>query len=99
MQTLTTTESEAIAYTNGDTVSAALYARIAELEEQLEDAKDDSQTLAKWERNNGPIESYKEFFDDCFARLAGPYPYPSVTSDYDKLVIFAAIERGEGAIE
>jgi uncharacterized protein YceH (UPF0502 family) len=45
MRTFTATESEAIAYANGDTDSAALYARIAELEaevieleEQLEDA-------------------------------------------------------------
>jgi hypothetical protein len=38
---------------------------------------------------------YKEFFSDCFARLGAHYPCPSVTSDYDKDVIFAAIDKGE----
>ena len=62
------------------------------LEEELEAAKDDS--LTQWERNNGPAEAYKQFFEDCFERLAGHYPCPSVTSDYDKSVIFEAIEKG-----
>ena len=96
----TTEELERIAYANGDTTHADLLARIAELEaevenleEQLSDAQADS--LSEWERNNGPASEYKEFFYDCFQRLAGHYPCPSVTSDYDKSIIFAAIERGE----
>lgn len=40
---------------------------------------------------------YKAFFDECFQRLAGHYPCPEVTSDYDKSIIFATIERGEAA--
>lgn len=40
-------------------------------------------------------ELYKQFFFDCFERLNGHYPCPSVTSDYDKGVIFKAIKRGE----
>lgn len=94
-------EAERLAYAEGFTGTAELFARVAELEAQvadleskLEDAKDDS--LAHWERNNGPADAYKDFFYDCFERLAGRYyPVPSVTSDYDKSVIFAAIERGE----
>ena len=80
-------------------MAAELFARIAELEaerdaleEELEAAKDDS--LTQWEKNHGPAEAYKDFFFDCFARLAGHYPCPSVTSDYDKSVIFEAIEKG-----
>ena len=63
--------------------------------EHLEAIIADTETLAQWERKNGPADSYKEFFFDCFERLDGHYPCPSVTSDYDKGVIFEAIERGE----
>lgn len=94
-------EAERIAYSEGFTMAAELFARIAALEaerdaleEELEAAKDDS--LTRWEENHGPAESYKQFFEDCFERLAEYYPAPSVTSEYDQSVIFAAIERGEG---
>jgi len=33
------------------------------------------------------------------AYLAGHCPDPDISSDYDKGVIFAAIEKGEGATE
>ena len=97
-------EAERIAYAEGFTMAAELFARIAELEaerdqlaEELEAAKDAAadDSLKQWEKENGPAEDYTEFFFDCFARLAGHYPAPSVTSDYDKSVIFAAIEKGE----
>ena len=39
-------------------------------------------------------EAYKQFFEECFYRLNGHYPAPSVTSDYDCSVIFDAIEKG-----
>jgi len=67
--------------------------RIDELETQIED----TETLSQWERKNAPADSYKEFFYDCFERLNGHYPCPSVTNDYDCGVIFDAIERGEEA--
>jgi hypothetical protein len=103
--TLPAADAERIAYAEGFTMAAELFARIAALEaerdalarelEELEDkAADDS--LARWERDNGPADAYRQFFDDCFERLAGHYPAPSVTSDYDQSVIFAAIEKGEG---
>ena len=99
---MTTIEDlERIAYVNGDTSQANLLARIVELEaqvealeDQLNDAQDDS--LSKWEKNNSPIADYVTFFDGCFQRLNGHYPCPSVTSAYDCGVIYAAIERGEG---
>ena len=100
----TTEELERIAYANGDTAHADLLARIVELEaevenleSQLEDAQADS--LSKWEKNNSPIADYVTFFDECFQRLNGLYPCPSVTSDYDCRVIYAAIGRGEGVSE
>lgn len=93
-------EAERLAYAEGFTGTAELFARVAELEAQvadleskLEDVKDDS--LAQWENRNGPAYDYVQFFLGCFERLAGHYPAPSITSDYDKSVIFAAIERGE----
>ena len=97
-------ELERIAYANGDTSKADLLARIVELEtkvenleSQLEDAQADS--LSKWEKNNSPIADYVTFFDECFQRLNGLYSYPSVTSDYDCGIIYAAIERGERVSE
>lgn len=105
-QQLTTEEQERAAYMAGDTRAAELFARIAELEaerdalaEELEKVKDkaDDDSLERWENENGDAEQYKEFFFDCFARLAGHYPAPDVSSDYDKSVIFTAIEKGEEA--
>lgn len=108
LMTLPAADAERIAYAEGFAGTAELFARIAELEaerdalarepEELEEsAADDS--LARWERDNGPADAYKQFFEDCFERLAGHYPCPSVTSDYDQSVIFAAIEKGEGGAE
>ena len=103
-QQLTTEEQERAAYMAGDTRAAELFARIAELEaerdalaEELENLKDAAadDSLERWENENGNPDDYKEFFFDCFARLAGHYPAPDISSDYDKGVIFAAIEKGE----
>ena len=98
--TLPATEAERLAYVEGFTMAAELFARIAELEaerdaleEELDEARADS--LTRWEQNHGPADAYKQFFEHCFERLAGHYPAPSVTSHYDQSVIFAAIERGE----
>ena len=102
--TLPASEAERLAYSEGFTGTAELFARIAALEAErdaleaeLDEARADS--LTQWEKNHGPAEAYKQFFEDCFERLAGHYPAPSVTSDYDQSVIFAAIERGEGGAE
>jgi outer membrane murein-binding lipoprotein Lpp len=103
-QQLTTEEQERAAYMAGDTRAAELLAQIAQLEaerdalaEELENLKDAAadDSLKHWENENGDAEQYKEFFFDCFARLAGHYPAPDVSSDYDKSVIFSAIEKGE----
>ena len=100
---LPATEAERIAYSEGFTMAAELFARIAELEaerdqlaEELEDLKDKAaqDSLTQWEDKNGPADQYKQFFFECFQRLAGHYPAPSVTSDYDKFVIFVTIEKG-----
>jgi hypothetical protein len=100
---LPATEAERLAYAEGFTMAAELFARIAELEaerdtltQELEDLKDKAaeDSLTQWEKHNGNPDQYKEFFYDCFARLAGEYPAPSVSNDYDKSVIFEAIEKG-----
>jgi pyridoxal/pyridoxine/pyridoxamine kinase len=98
-QNLTVEEQESQAYAAGDTATAALLARIIELEylekrvEELEDQLKDVQGTLD---NQTDFESYKDFFEGCFERLAGHYPCPSITSDYDKSVIFTAIEKSEG---
>ncbi|OBQ43515.1 MAG: hypothetical protein AN484_11895 [Aphanizomenon flos-aquae WA102] len=103
-QNLTIEEQEAQAYAAGDTATAALLGRIIELEaenkrleQELENAQGDS--LSDWESKNGPAYDYVQFFQGCFDRLAGHYPCPSITSDYDKSVIFSAIEKSEGATD
>jgi len=91
-------KTEVQAYLDGNIELADALARIAELEaevEALENAAADVVTLESWENSYGPVYEYYQFFYDCFARLNGHYPCPEVTSDYDKSVIFEAIERGE----
>lgn len=98
--TLTQTELEdleRVAYAEGDTLKAELLGRIIELQrevEALEEKIEDTETLEDWEKRNGSAMAYKEFFDDCFQVLPKHYPAPSVTSDYDKGVIFDAIRNG-----
>lgn len=105
-QYLTAEEQERAAYLAGDTRTAELFARLAELEAErdqlageLEAAKDAvaDDSLKHWENENGNPDDFKEFFFDCFARLAGHYPAPDISSDYDRSVIFSAIEKGEEA--
>jgi hypothetical protein len=97
-------DAERIAYAEGFTMAAELFARIADLEAErdalqleIEDLKDEAaevETLEHWENEHGSAEKYKEFFFDCFAHLAGHYPAPDISSEYDKSVIFEAIEKG-----
>ena len=94
--------TEIQAYLDGNIELSDALARIAELEaevEALENAAADVVTLESWENSYGPAKEYYDFFHNCFARLNDHYPYPEVTSDYDKSVVFAAIERGEGVTE
>jgi len=98
-QNLTIEEQEAQAYAAGDTATAALLGRIIELEAELnalQNKLDDMPSVAQLEKDALDLENLKEFFYDCFNRLAGHYPCPEWTSDYDKSVIFSAIEKSEG---
>jgi hypothetical protein len=111
MQHLTLEERERLAYISGDLQTAwdcaaildaegqieLLEGQIELLEGQLETAEADS--LGEWERKHGPANDYREFFNDCFQRLADHYPCPEVTSYDDRAVIFGAIDRGEGTAE
>ena len=106
---MTLDELERAAYMAGDTSLAAGFAAIDELNNVLNDAdltldrKIETQIEEKLDKalnDNCPdYAAYKQFFEDCFQRLDGHYPCASVTSDYDRSVIFNAIERGEGATE
>lgn len=93
-------DQERFAYLIGDVRTANLLAQIVELEEKvrvLENQIEDTMTLDEWENRNGPAYDYVQFFQECFERLSGHYPSPSVTNDYDKSIVFNAIERGEEA--
>lgn len=89
---------EAIAHNEGNTDKAAMLAEIERLRGIIEDMEE-RQTLEEWDKANGPASDYYDFFHDCFKHLGGHYPSPSVTSDYDKSVIFDAIRKGEGVTE
>lgn len=105
---LTNEELERRAYIAGDTEKAALHAIANDVEQLSEDIEDVPAILEGVDDMGGIdlireklelLEHYKQFFNDCFARLAGHYPRPSVTSDYDKSVIFAAIEKSENTAD
>ena len=107
----TPSELERHAYMAGNTQLASAYAAMDTLE-QLEndlpygfdfetpmDVQIENHVESETAKNCPDYAEYREFFFDCFMRLAGHYPCPSVTSDYDKSVIFAAIDKGEGVAE
>lgn len=96
--TLEPAEAERIAYAEGFTMAAELFARIDELtaeRDALQEELDDMPSKAQQNQDAQDLEHLKRFFYDCFERLAGHYPCPEFSSDYDKSVIFEAIERGE----
>jgi len=105
----TLNELERAAYLAGDTSLAAGFAAIDDLDNVLNDADltldrmietQIEEKLDKALNDNCPdYLAYKQFFEDCFQRLNGHYPCASVTSDYDRSVIFNAIKRGEGTTE
>lgn len=91
-------EAERIAYSEGFTMAAQLFARIAELEAERDALVNQLEEIPNEKQRNQDaqdLEHLKQFFYDCFDRLAGHYPCPEFSSDYDKGVIFSAIERGE----
>ena len=96
-QMKTIDELEIAAYISGDTDRAGLLARIAELQKALGQAVaalDDIPSETERNRDAHDLENLKEFFYDCFRHLAGDYPCPSWSSDYDKNVIFETLDRG-----
>lgn len=105
----TLNELERDAYLAGDTSLAAGFAAIDDLNNVLIDADltldrtIETQIDEKLDKavndNCSDYAAYKQFFNDCFERLNGHYPCPSVTSNYDRSIIFDAIERGEGTTE
>ena len=91
-------EAERIAYSEGFKMAADLFARIADLEAErdaLQASFHDMPSERERDRDAQDLENLKEFFYDCFKRLAGNYPCPSWSSDYDKSVIYDAIDKAE----
>ena len=79
----------------GDDEKAALYAALAEIQESHDRMAEDYDENKRTVEIQADYKGYKEFFFECFERLSAHYPAPSVTSDYDKSVIFDAIQKGE----
>ena len=95
MQHLTIEEQERAAYMMGDIRTAVLLGELEDVtraRDELEEKHEDTEVFTDELRDE--LEALREFFADCFERLAGHYPCPSVFSDYDKSVIFEAIEKG-----
>lgn len=91
-------EAERIAYSEGFKMAADLFARIADLEAErdaLRGELDDIPNERERDRDAQDLENLKEFFYDCFKRLAGNYSCPLWSSDYDKSVIYDAIDKAE----
>jgi len=83
-----------IAYTEGSAlydVLAALVVATEALETTQDDLAEAQNEVKSNSRTYSDYDDFREFFHDCFARLDGHYPCPSVTNDYDKSVIFDAI--------
>jgi hypothetical protein len=90
-------EAERIAYTEGFTMAAQLFAKIADLEAErdlLQGQLDDIPSEKERNKDAQDLEQLKKFFYDCFQKLPGHYSCPSWSNDYDKSVIFDAIETG-----
>lgn len=88
-------ELERAAYAAGDIEKAKMIDLIQYLTTQVETLQEKIDDLENDAKNIFNHAEYKQFFDDCFSRLNGHYPCPSVTSDYDCSVIFDAIDKGE----
>lgn len=98
---LSASEAERLAYAEGFTGTAELFKRIAELEaerdelmRELEEVRDQIPDPKQYIQDQQDLEHLKQFFYACFERLPGVYPCPEFSSDYDKSVIFDAIEKG-----
>lgn len=97
LSTLTIEERERLAYAEGFTETAKVLATLDDTErerDELTATLEDIPSEAQRNQDAEDLENLKQFFYDCFERLAGVYPCPSWTSDYDKNVIFEAIEKG-----
>ena len=81
----------------GDYEKAALFYALADSLDLIEEQADKIAELEKELSARADYSAYKEFFENCFARLDGHYPCPEVTSNCDCSVIFDAIEKGESA--
>ena len=97
--TTTPEDLERLAYIGGNTDLANALAKIAELSAEVEELEEKIEELYNEIKATETKldDAYKQFFQNCFTALDKHYPCPSVTSDYDKSVIFDAIRFGEEA--
>lgn len=87
-------EKSNLAYLSGNVELSEALEKLADALDELDNLNDEIEAI---ERKPVDYDEYKQFFSDCFESLASHYPCPSVTSNYDKSVIFDAIRAGENA--
>ena len=98
---LTIADRERLAYAEGFTEKDRVLGQTDDAQterdallDEVERLRDELRDLQRETQNH---TEYRTFFEECFEHLAGHYQAPSVTSDYDKSVIFTAINNAEGA--
>lgn len=88
---------ERLLYAQGQTEVASLLGKIIEMQstiDELQNKLDDLPSEAQMNQDAQDLQYLKEFFYSCFDRLGSRYPCPEFSSDYDKGIIYEAIEKG-----
>lgn len=88
---------ERLLYAQGQTEVASLLGKIIEMQstiDELQNELDDLPSRKQLDQDAQDLQYLKEFFYSCFDRLGAHYPCPEFSSDYDKSVIYEAIEKG-----
>jgi hypothetical protein len=84
------------AYMAGNTALYSILGQALELEDEqskrIEELEDQTEFTAELQ---GEMAALQGFFEECFNSLEVYYPCPSYSNDYDKSVIFEAIQLGE----
>lgn len=91
--TLDPASLERRAYISGDTRTAELLARIADLEGELAEAEGRLESLPT-EEEYSDLDKHEQFFRECFRHLGGYGPAPTIEDGAARLAILEAIKEG-----
>lgn len=91
---------ERVLYAQGQIEVSNLLGKIIEMQATIDELQyklDDLPSVAQMNQDAKDLQHLKEFFYSCFDRLGSVYPCPEFYSDYDKSIIYEAIEKGDAA--